>query len=111
MRYRVLVDENFHYMDKSRRYAQGDYATYAEAFAVCREIVDRFLRHEHVPGMLASALYFRYMMFGRDPFLVNGADGSEAQPGFSAWDYARQRCMDLCEAQTREPVLDVRLSA
>ena len=111
MSYRVLVDENFHYMDKSRRYAQGDYATYAEAFAVCREIVDRFLRHEHVPGMPASALYFRYMMFGRDPFLVNGTGEAEAQPGFSAWDYARQRCMDLCEAQPQEPVLEARLSA
>ena len=111
MRYRVLVDENFHCKGRSHRYALGDFATYAEAFAVCKEIVDRFLRHEHVAGMPASALYFRYMMFGREPFLVSAADEAEMQPGFSAWDYARERCGELCEALPGEPVCDVRLSA
>jgi hypothetical protein len=102
MSYLVLVDDNFHYMDKGRRYTLGEYATYAEAFAVCKEIVDRFLRHEYVPGMAASALYFRYMMFGRDPFLVNCADGAEALPGFSAWDFAKTRCEELCGYAPRE---------
>ena len=111
MSYRVLVDDNFHYMDTSHRCVLGDFDTYAEAFGVCKEIVDRFLRHEHVPGMPASALYFRYMMFGRDPFLVNGTGEAEAQPGFSAWDYARQRCTELCDAPPLEPSLEVRLSA
>ena len=111
MSYRVLVDENFHYMDRGHRYALGDFATYAEAFAVCKEIVDRFLRHEYVPGMPASALYFRYMMFGREPSVVNCTDEVETQPGFSAWDYARQRCSELCEAPPREPAVEVRLSA
>ena len=111
MRYRVLVDENFHCKGRSHRYALGDYATYAEAFAVCKEIVDRFLRHEYVAGMPASALYFRYMMFGREPFLVCAADDAEMQPGFSAWDYARERCGELCEALPGEPACEVRLSA
>ena len=111
MSYRVLVDDNFHYVDESQRHALGEYPTFAEASAACQEVVDRFLRHEHVPGMTASALYFRYMMFGHDPFLVNGADGTEALPGFSAWDYARQRCSELCEAPPQASALDVRLSA
>ena len=111
MSYRVLVDDNFHYMDTSQRYALGEYGAYAEAFAVCKEIVDRFLRHEYVPGMAASALYFRYMMFGRDPFIVNGADGGETLPGFSAWDYARQRCGELCDAPPLAPAPEIRLSA
>jgi hypothetical protein len=111
MSYRVLIDDNFHYMDEHHRCVLGDFDTYAEAFGVCKEIVDRFLRHEHVPGMPASALYFRYMMFGRDPFLVHRADGAEARPGFSAWDYARQRCTELCDAPSREPDFEVRLSA
>ncbi|MGE5199795.1 MAG: hypothetical protein ACM3H9_09155, partial [Rhodospirillaceae bacterium] len=80
---------------------------YAEAFAVCKEVVDRFLRHEYVPGMPASALYLRYMMLGRNPCLVEGADGAEAQPGFSAWDYARARCADLCDASPLAAALDV----
>jgi hypothetical protein len=96
MSYRVLVDDNFRYMDASQRFVLGEFATYGEAFAVCKEMVDRFLRHEYVAGMPASTLYLRYIMFGRDPFIVNAADGGEAQPGFSAWEYAKARCVDLC---------------
>jgi hypothetical protein len=111
MSYRVLVDDNFHYLDQNYRHRLGEFATYSEALAVCREIVDRFLGHEYVPGMAESVLYFRYMMFGQDPFLVNGADGTEALPGFSAWDYARQRCRELCEAPPHTRAFEVRLSA
>lgn len=96
MSYRVLVGDNFRYMDLGQRFEVGEYATYGEAVAVCKELVDRFLRHEYVPGMPARTLYFRYIMFGRDPVIVCRADGAEAQPGFSAWDYATARCVDLC---------------
>lgn len=111
MSYRVLVDDNLHYLDENYRRSLGEFPTYSEALAVCQELVDRFLGHEYVPGMTERALYFRYMMFGREPFLVNGTDEAEAQPGFSAWDYARERCADLCESPPREPALEARLSA
>jgi hypothetical protein len=96
MSYRVMVDDNFHYMDESQRYQKGEYASYAEALATCRDIVDQFLRCEHVPGMPASALYFRYMMFGEDPFIVDHSEPPDPSPGFSAWDYAKVRCQELC---------------
>ena len=96
MSFRVVVDDNFRSMNQSRRYAAGEYATRAEALAVCREKVDRFLRCEHVEGMAASALYFRYIMFGEDPFIIEPANPAEPSDCFSAWDYARMRCMELC---------------
>jgi hypothetical protein len=96
MSFRVLVDDHFRSLDQCRRYAAGEYATRAEALAVCRDKVDRFLRHEHVEGMAASALYFRYIMFGEDPFIVEPADSAEPSDCFSAWDYARMRCIELC---------------
>jgi len=96
MSFRVLVDDNFRSIDQSRRYAAGEYATGAEALAVCRETVDRFLRHEYVEGMAASALYFRYIMFGEDPFIVEPPESAEPLDCFSAWDYARMRCMEMC---------------
>ena len=92
MNYRVLVDDIFCYMDQSQRYTKGEYRTYTEALAVCREIVDGFLRYEHAPGMPASALYVRYMMLGKDPFIVENSDSPDALPGFSAWDYAKAQC-------------------
>ncbi len=96
MIYHVLVDDIFCSTDESQRYTKGEYPTYAEALAVCREIVDRFLRHECAPGMPASALYFRYMMFGKDPSIVEWSEPPDTSPGFSAWDYAKARCEELC---------------
>ena len=96
MGYRVIVDDNYRYMDESQRYLQGEYATYSEALEACKEIVDQFLRYEYVPGMAASALYFRYMMFGEDPFIVDRSEPPDGAPGFSAWDYAKVRCQELC---------------
>ena len=111
MSYRVLVDDNFHYMDENYRRNLGEFPTYSEALAVCREVVDRFMGHEYVPGMSASALYFRYMMFGQDPFILEGPGSPASATGFSAWDYAKARCSELCGARHQAPLHEVRLSA
>jgi hypothetical protein len=103
MGYRVLVGDNFHGTDMSRRSWKGEYATYAEALAECKEIVDRFLRHEHVPGMPARALYFRYMLFGRDPCIVDGSESADPMPNFAGWDYAKLRCVELCARPPATP--------
>jgi hypothetical protein len=103
MSYRVLLDDNFHDRATSPRYTHGEYATYAEALAACEEIVDRFLRHEYVPGMQASALYFRYLMFGRDPCIVDPSASADPSPGFAAWDYAKLRCVDVCARASETP--------
>jgi hypothetical protein len=96
MKYRVLVDDSFYDTDQSRRYANGEYSSYAEALAVCEQIVDGFLRHECVSGMPASALYFRYMLFGKAPFIMGSPESPYESPNFSAWDYAKVRCEELC---------------
>ena len=111
MSYRVLVDDNFHYMDESYRRKLGEFPTYSEALAVCQEVVDSFLGHEYVPGMAERALYFRYMMFGQDPFIAEGPGSPDSAPGFSAWDYAKVRCSELCGARLQAPLHEVRLSA
>ena len=96
MSYHVLVDDTFCVTDRSHRYTRGEYETYGEALAVCREIVDRFLRHECASGMPASAVYFRYMVFGKEPSIVEYPESPDTSPGFSAWDYAKVRCEELC---------------
>lgn len=96
MSYHVLVDDTFRSTDQSHRYIKGEYETYGAALAVCREIVDRFLRHECAPGVPASTVYFRYMMFGKEPSIVEHSESPDTSPGFSAWDYAKARCEELC---------------
>lgn len=89
-RYKVMIDDNFHYQDLDERREHGTYETVQEALAACRAIVDRSLAEEYRPGISAEALYDRYTSFGDDPFIMvlDGADDSAA---FSAWTYAKER--------------------
>jgi hypothetical protein len=86
--YIVRVGDNFHFpvIDE---YTHGSYSTYGEALAVCKQIVGGFLGGEYREGMSAAALYDQYMSFGDDPYVTRGDH-------FSAWDYAEQRCQEIC---------------
>src|SRR3972149_10058061 len=95
MRYKVLVDDNFHYMDESERYELGEFPTLAAAIEASRKIVDEYLLSAYRPGMTTAALVTSYVLFGEDPYVV--ALGPEASGVlFSARDYARRRCEELC---------------
>ncbi len=91
----VFVDDNYHYMDESERYQKGEYATFDEARSVCEKIVDDFLTEAWKLnlGVSAADLYNHFVQYGEDPFIVGG------EQVFSAWDYAKLRCNQLC-AQT-----------
>jgi hypothetical protein len=94
-RYKVLVDDNFHYQDADERGDAGTYDSLEQALAACRAIVDRSLAHEHRPGISAQDLYDRYTSFGEDPY-IQAIDGADAGATFSAWAYAKERCSALC---------------
>jgi hypothetical protein len=94
-RYKVLVDDNFHYMDEDERYEHGVYETAEEAIAACRGIVDQSLEEGYKPGISAEALYEGYVSFGDDPFIVV-LDGADDNAKFSAWSYAKERSRVIC---------------
>ena len=98
MPFKVMVDDNFHYMDESERYSAGEFATLDEALAVAKGIVDEFLISAYEPGISADELMSGYVMFGEDPFIVTAE-----VPGvvFSARDYARERVADMCTAKKK----------
>jgi hypothetical protein len=89
-RYKVLVDDNFDYMDQDKRYEHGIFPTAEEAISACKRIVDSNLNDFMQPGMTASELYDAYTGFGDDPFIVCVNAGDEPVR-FSAWDYAKER--------------------
>jgi hypothetical protein len=91
MIYKVFVDDNYHYMDKDRRYTHGEFETLEAAVEAAKRIVDDGLLSDYQAGMSASTLYSRYTMFGEDPW-VSGPGKSD----FSAWKYAESRCEILC---------------
>jgi hypothetical protein len=99
MPYVVMVDDNAHYMDESRRYRLGAFKSPEAALERCRRIVDGFLFLSHVPGYTADELLGEYTMFGEDPFVL-----CQGVPlvRFNAWDYAKARCREICgEAGSR----------
>jgi len=48
-RYKVVVDDNFHYQDPNERREQGVYETVEEALVVCRGLVDKSPRRNTGP--------------------------------------------------------------
>ena len=95
MPYKVLVDDNFHFMDESERYELGEFESLDAAIEASKRIVDEFLLSGYQPGMTAQELYQAYTGFGEDPFIVSPSTEQTEIP-FSAWDYARQRCAEMC---------------
>ena len=90
-RYKVLIDDNFHYQDEDHRYEHGAFGTADEAVAACKRIVDECLTYMLKPGMTADALYELWVMFGEDPYVMR-VDRTDAQVDFSSWEYAKERC-------------------
>jgi hypothetical protein len=105
--YKVMVDDNFHYMDEDERWELGRFATAGEALAACRKLVDESLIEEYRDGATADQLFDRYTSFGDEPFVV-ALDGAP-KVDFSARTYAEQRARELAvagpEAETRRQAI------
>lgn len=92
----VMIADNFHYMDESEKYEHGKFETLESAIAACKRIVDEFLETALKPGITADELYRQYTSFGDDPYIIGA---SEPGVPFSAWNYAKERCSELCGPQ------------
>ena len=92
-RYKVMIDDNFHYMDEDERWQLGTFPTAEAAIAACRRLVDRSLIDSYEDGATADKLFEHYTSFGDDPFIVALEDAPKVS--FSAWTYARQRAAEL----------------
>ena len=92
--YRVLINDNAHFMDESERSDYGVFNNLNEALVACKEIVDDELNTMCRPGMSAQELYRLYVAFGPDPFVVP-LNSLVADVEFSASTYAKQRSKEL----------------
>jgi hypothetical protein len=97
MPYQVWVDDNYHIGDESERYELGEFASYDEALHAAKRIVDESLSSGYQPGMTAEQLYNGYSGFGEDSFIVAVAPSRKVKPEFSAWEYAKARCKEICK--------------
>jgi hypothetical protein len=97
MKYTVFVDDNYHYQDEDERYELGEFETFQQAELACRAVVDDFLQSSR-ESMTAEELYKCYTMFGEDPWI----SGAPVPYRFSAWNYARERCTEICAKTLHE---------
>lgn len=95
MNYQVIIADNFHYMDEDAHYTHGTFTTLDLAVAACKKIVDEYLASAYEHGMRAEELYSSYKAFGEDPFI---RCDEPVLVIFSAWDYASERCDEICGA-------------
>jgi hypothetical protein len=91
MKYTVYVDDNYHFMDEEERYTLGVFDTEEEAIQAAKAIVDEFLVSAYKPGVEAEKLMATYVSFGEDPW-IHGSP-------FNAWDYAKNRCDEICSGK------------
>ena len=96
--YQVMVNDNFHYMDESERYRLAVFDSCPEAIATCKQLVDDYLLSAYKPGMTSAQLWESYVTFGEDPYILT----TNRQCSFRAWDYARQRCEEICLPRQEE---------
>ncbi len=73
--FNVFGSDNYHYMDKSERYAVGSYDSLEEAVNKCRELTIKSLRDLYEKGITPEKLKTQWLMFGEDPY-VFGGDGA-----------------------------------
>lgn len=95
MKYTLLCDDNFHYMDESERTVVAEFDNADQAVAAAKQIIDRELLHAYRPGMTADELYNHYTSFGSDPFIRS----DDRCCLFAAWNYAKMRCQELCNSR------------
>jgi len=93
--YRVIVADNYHYMDEDAYTDGGTFQTKAEAEAAARRIVDECLEDALKQGAAPEKLLEGYRGFGEDPFVVPLGEGPRST--FSAWGYAAKRCEEICQ--------------
>ena len=73
--YKVFIDDNYHYMDESERYAAGSYDSLEEAVTKCKELTIKSLRDLYEKGITPEKLKAQWSMFGEDPYVFGGDGG------------------------------------
>ncbi len=91
-KYTVYVDDNYHSGDEKARYLLGEFDTREAAIAACKGKVEEYFERIEKGKYSYEELWGGYMEYGEDPYISND-DSSEH---FSAWEYAKHRCIEHC---------------
>lgn len=71
-KYKVFVDDNYHYMDEGERIPFSSYNSLQEALDKCKEITISSLEYLFEKDITPDQLRAQWSMFGEDPFIFGG---------------------------------------
>lgn len=92
--YRVYTEDNGRYHLPGVRRLHGIFHSGEEAEQACRALIDNYLLRSYSDSITARELFQQYALFGNDAFIV----ASRSDVNFSARQYARTRCHQICGA-------------
>lgn len=97
--YRVMVDDNFHYMDESYRECVGTFENYEDAL----ELANKITLESVISNELSTAAetFQKYKDFGKDPFIRPFGDAPPPEENYSAWTTA-EMLSQLIEIERRK---------
>ena len=75
-KFKVFVDDHFHYMNEDERYLHGEFERLEDALSACKNIIDQSLNHL-LKNCSLGDLKDNYYLFGDDPF-IEGEDFSSS---------------------------------
>lgn len=96
MPYKVFVDDNYAFMDESKRHPAGVFESHQAAVSAAEAIVDEFLLSTYRPGMKSDELFAAYRGYGEEPFILATEPDAAVAPMFSARTYAAESCAEIC---------------
>ena len=82
-KYRVLIVDNFHYMEEDNTLEHGEFDTYEEALEAAKKIVEESVANHKYDLNI-------HRQFGDDAILMCPAETNH--PRFKAWEYAAELC-------------------
>jgi hypothetical protein len=84
--YRVMVDDNFHYMDERYRECAGTFDNYEDALGLAQKITfESVVSNE---SSTAAETFQKYKDFGKDPFIQPFGEAEPPEENYSAWTTA-----------------------
>jgi hypothetical protein len=86
--WRVMVSDNFDFMDDDAPSCAGSYPTYEDALARAKGIVEASIKNSQ--GTTADEIYDHYTSFGDDAFILAPAGTKQPESLFSSWNYAEE---------------------
>lgn len=92
MTYRIAIDTSRAGDPAKPSLERCEFEIAEAAIAACENIIEQNLLSLHQPGMTAEQLFDHYLMLGEIPYLRTNS----GRIGFSACDYAMERCKALC---------------